>query len=134
MELKVNPKENLLSKGLGITEERAYQILDISKDWLKDEIKNAKEDLDRLDFLRYCASICENLEEYTLLTIHQDAIIEQARVEAHEETCPRCKARKETRERIERDEDRFGGFSFRPRPSFFPGAREVIPGVYVISL
>jgi len=135
MELKVNPNEKLLTKGLGISEERSHQLFDSAKKWLKDEMMKETEHIDRLVFLQQCASFCENLEEYTLLTIYQEAIIEQAKREVHEEACPRCKARKAAEERREKGEDISNAFGFRSRAGFGgPDVQQIAPGVFMINL
>ena len=126
MELKVVPKERLICKGLGITEERLNQLLDLAKDWLKDQFKNDKQ-VDKLDLCQYCASISDSLEEYTTLMFDMREIVERAQIEIHEENCPRCKARKAASESEENS-------SFSSKDNTGPIVHQVAQGVYVIGL
>lgn len=138
MELNVNPKGEKLFGGLGISEERGNQLVDSARDWLKDQMRNASGgELDKLDFIKHCASLSETLEEYTILVMNVDTIIEQAIKELHEEVCPRCKARKEAQQRRERGEEGRGrgfGFGFGRAGFGGPGIEQVAPGVFVINL
>lgn len=135
MDLKIIPSNSSLIEGLGISEERADQLLKSAEEWLKKEMKSATGSLDKLDLLKQCASFSENLEEYTLLATNVDPLIENCRMAIHEETCPRCRAKREARERKDSMEDMFSGFTFRSRGAYSrPDVQQVAPGVFIINI
>lgn len=140
MELKLNADRKTFREGLGLSKERYDQLLTLAKNWVKEKIKTKDDKVDILDYAQYCASICEDIQEYTVLVINAELIKEQAYRELYEQTCPRCKAHKEAHERREEEGQRrrfhpgFGEFleSMSRVTSNSPNVREVAPGVFII--
>lgn len=122
MELNINRGQRTLKGALGISAEKADQLIDNVKNWVKKMTKEDKPETDISDVLKYCASICETLEEYTLMAVHVDRIIEKSMRELHEENCTRCK--KEAAEKRERFASAISG----------AGLQELAPNVFIINL
>jgi len=129
MELKLNEPRNTFTEGLGLSQERYDQLIKSAKDLVKSLVKANDKKADILTFAQYCASISQDIQEYTLLIVNAASIKEEAYKELYEETCPDCKARKERREKSEKE----GVFSFG-FGSGGPSVRQTDSGMIIISL
>lgn len=102
MELNIHPNKKTFMNGLGLSSERIEVLLKSAKTWLEDSLRkdseNGTQTMDKLDFIKQCADISADLQEYTFLLINLDPLISNAQQEIHAETCPRCRLRKEAEE------------------------------------